>query len=122
MEMIVDLCLGGQWDKLPASSPAAHNHSTTTVFPDVVVCQSTAKLVPNDHILNTSGVLQVGGLAHPLPSIIVGRDPMLPHPPHFRGCIKNLRINGKASLRILRYRHGRMKEVIANLVSYVVLF
>ncbi|XP_063876237.1 putative neural-cadherin 2 isoform X2 [Scylla paramamosain] len=95
VEMIVDLCLGSHWDKLPAPSPTAHNHSSTTVFPDVHMCRSTAKLPQNDHILNTSGVLQLGGLVHPLSPIIVGRDPVLPHPPHFRGCIKNLRINGK---------------------------
>ncbi|MPC26555.1 Neural-cadherin [Portunus trituberculatus] len=95
VEMLVDLCLGDHWDKLPASSPAAHNHSSTTVFPDVHMCRGSAKLPQNNHILNSSGVLQVGGIVHPLPPIIMGRDPMLPHPPHFHGCIKNLRINGK---------------------------
>ena len=98
--MIVDLCLDSSWDELPMPSPVALNRTLTPVLPDIHMCRVTAKLPRHAHILNTSGVLQVGGLVHPLPALMVGGNSALPHPPHFHGCIRNLRVNGKVSLKL----------------------
>ncbi|MPC29128.1 Neural-cadherin [Portunus trituberculatus] len=93
LEMIVDLCMGDSWDEPLTSSPAVSNTSTL-VIPDVHACRGTAVLPRNARVLNTGGMLQVGGLAHPLPTLLMARDEA-PIPLHFRGCIKNLRVNGE---------------------------
>ncbi|XP_063876229.1 putative neural-cadherin 2 [Scylla paramamosain] len=93
VEMVVDLCVGGSWNEPLTSFPAVHNTSTP-VLPDVHACRGTATLPRKARVLNTGGMLQVGGLAHPLPALLVGRDEA-PIPLHFRGCIKNLRVNGE---------------------------
>ena len=98
--MIVDLCMGDSWDDPMKSSPAVNN-TPTPILPDVHTCRGTATLPRNARVLNTGGMLQVGGLAHPLPALLVGRDEA-PIPLHFRGCIKNLRVNGEVSQTITK--------------------
>ncbi|KAK8399372.1 hypothetical protein O3P69_003470 [Scylla paramamosain] len=94
VEMIVDLCVGDSWDELPMPS-LTQNHTLTPPLPDVHTCRGTARLPHNARVLNTRGVLQVGGLVHPLPPLMAEGNSVLPHPPHFQGCIRNLRVNGK---------------------------
>lgn len=101
--MIVDLCLGGSWDESPMPSPAPHNRTSSPVLPDVHTCRGTARLPPNSRVLNTSRVLQVGGLVHPLPALTLEGKAAPSQPPHFRGCIRNLRVNGVVSLKISSY-------------------
>ncbi|KAG7160255.1 Neural-cadherin-like 14 [Homarus americanus] len=89
VQLIVDLCTGGSLDEAatPPSSPA-HNHSA-------LPCKSAARLPQVAGILNTSGPLQIGGLAHPSLPHTLHDGPSSPRPPPFRGCIKNLRVNGQ---------------------------
>ncbi|XP_045130155.1 putative neural-cadherin 2 isoform X1 [Portunus trituberculatus] len=93
VEMIVDLCLGSSWDESPVPSLGpALNQSSAPLRPDTHTCRSVTKLPGSARVLNTSGVLQVGGL---VPTKVVSDDAKLPRPPHFRGCIRNIRVNGK---------------------------
>ncbi|XP_050723500.1 putative neural-cadherin 2 isoform X2 [Eriocheir sinensis] len=95
VEMIVDLCLGGRWDEPPPTPPPAATNSTSTpVLPDAHACRGAVRLPRGARVLNAGGVLQVGGLVHPLPTLKGSKDAP-PRPPHFRGCIRNLRVNGK---------------------------
>ncbi|KAG0719346.1 Neural-cadherin [Chionoecetes opilio] len=93
VEMMVDLCLRGSWDQPPASSPAVHYHTSDPVLPDLHACRGSARLVPHARVLTTTGVLQVGGVAHPaaVPTVAGLHRP----PPHLTGCIRNLRVNGR---------------------------
>ncbi|XP_050723132.1 putative neural-cadherin 2 isoform X2 [Eriocheir sinensis] len=96
VEMVVDLCLGGHWDEPPPTpSPAAHNTSSTPVLPETHACRAVTELPKGDRVLKTGGVLQVGGLVHYLPDLTQGGATMQPRPPHFRGCVRNLRVNGE---------------------------
>ncbi|XP_045129934.1 putative neural-cadherin 2 isoform X2 [Portunus trituberculatus] len=95
MEMIVDLCLGSSWDEPPTLVSAIQNRTTAPVLPDAHACRGAARLPRNARVLNTSGVLQVGGLVYPLPALKAEGKSAPRHPPHFRGCLRNLRINGK---------------------------
>ncbi|XP_063876230.1 putative neural-cadherin 2 [Scylla paramamosain] len=93
VEMIVDLCLGDSWDETPTSSSAG-NRTLTPILPEAYVCRAAARLPRNDRILNSSGVLQLGGLAQPATTFTV--EEMAPlKPTHFHGCIRNLRVNGE---------------------------
>lgn len=98
MEMIVDLCLGSSWDDPPTFASAVQNRTSVPVVPDAHACRGAARLPRNTRVLNTSGVLQVGGLVYPLPALKTEEKSTPRHPPHFRGCLRNLRINGKVSL------------------------
>ncbi|KAK8730316.1 hypothetical protein OTU49_008215, partial [Cherax quadricarinatus] len=91
VEMIVDLCSGGSLDTqlTPPSSP---NH---TLLPDAHTCRGAARLPRTARVLNTNQPLQVGGLAHPPPSHTSYGWPAPLHPLPFKGCIRNLRINGE---------------------------
>ena len=94
--MIVDLCLGSSWDESPVPSLGpALNQSSTSLRPDTHICRSITKLPGSARVLNTSGVLQVGGL---VPTKVVSDGAKLPRPPHFHGCIRNIRVNGKVSV------------------------
>nr|XP_045618159.1 putative neural-cadherin 2 [Procambarus clarkii] len=96
VEMIVDLCTGGGLDEppTPPTSPA-HNHSAPHTQPDARACRGTAKLPGVAHAFNTGGPLQLGGLAQPLPTHTANGNPPPIRPPHLRGCIRNLRLNGQ---------------------------
>ncbi|XP_050723127.1 putative neural-cadherin 2 isoform X2 [Eriocheir sinensis] len=96
VEMVVDLCLGGHWDEPPPTpSPAAHNTSSTPVLPETHACRAATELPKGDRVLKTGGVLQVGGLVHPLPALMLDEASAQPRPPHFQGCVRNLRVNGE---------------------------
>ncbi|KAK4296782.1 hypothetical protein Pmani_030755 [Petrolisthes manimaculis] len=102
VEVIVDLCSGATLDTQPSTSPKfpSHNTSATTTPvlpspPDAHTCRGAARLPRGARMLNTEHPLQVGGLAHPIPSHIVHGWPisLLTRPLH--GCIRNLRVNSK---------------------------
>ncbi|KAG7159878.1 Neural-cadherin-like 16 [Homarus americanus] len=82
--MIVDLCSGGNIDGPPTTT---HDHHPTQPIPppDAHTCHASTRLPGAAHVLNTGGPLQVGGVSHRLPA----HAP----PPHFKGCIRNLRVN-----------------------------
>ncbi|XP_071515917.1 putative neural-cadherin 2 isoform X1 [Panulirus ornatus] len=91
VEMVVDLCTGGSLDVPPIS--LAHNHSAPPIPRDI--CRVATRVPRASGVLQMGGPLQVGGLAAP-PSAhaLRGRAP-LPHPPHLRGCLRNIRVNGQ---------------------------
>ncbi|XP_042237551.1 putative neural-cadherin 2 isoform X1 [Homarus americanus] len=96
VEMIVDLCTGGSLNEppiLPANP--AHNHSASSILPDAHTCRGAARLPQGTRVLNAGGPLQVGGLAHPPSAHILQGNPSSPRPPHFHGCIRNLRVNSQ---------------------------
>lgn len=96
--MVVDLCLGGHWEeRLPMPSSVPQNSSAMPAFPETHACKSTMRLSRGVHALKTGGVLQVGGLVHPVLSHRQSRTTKVPHFRHFRGCLRNLRINGEVS-------------------------
>lgn len=99
VEMVVDLCLGGRWDESPPTpTQSATNSSVTPILPESSMCKAVTKLPMGSRVPRAGRVLQVGGLVHPLPpSAAVTR------PPHFRGCLRNLRVNGEVSL-VRHYR------------------
>ncbi|KAG0722458.1 Neural-cadherin [Chionoecetes opilio] len=94
VEMIVDLCLGGSWDEAPPTSEPPHNHTSPSLLPGGHACRGTATLPQDARVLSTKGVLQVGGIAHPHHVTMDGNE-TLSRPPHFHGCIRNLRVNGE---------------------------
>ncbi|XP_045130452.1 putative neural-cadherin 2 isoform X1 [Portunus trituberculatus] len=94
VEMILDLCSGESWGETPTSSHAAKNRTLTPVLPETYVCRVAATLPRSDHILNTSRVLQLGGLVQPMTTLTV-KEMSPVKSPHFRGCIRNLRVNSE---------------------------
>ncbi|XP_069195930.1 putative neural-cadherin 2 [Procambarus clarkii] len=91
VEMIVDLCSGGSLD-VPPTPPSIHAH---TMPPDAHTCRGAVRLPKEARMLNTDQPLQVGGLAHPLPAHTLYGWPAPLRPVPFRGCIRNLRMNGE---------------------------
>nr|XP_053630333.1 putative neural-cadherin 2 [Cherax quadricarinatus] len=95
VEMIVDLCTGGGLDE-PPTFPSSPAHATPT---DAHTCRGAARLPRTARVLNASGPLQVGGLAHPLPAHYLNDGTPIFRPPHFQGCLRNLRVNGQVRER-----------------------
>lgn len=94
VEMVVDLCSGGSMDEGLLHAHHAHSQSSPPTHPDAHTCRVAARLPGEGRILNAHGVLEVGGLAHPPPAHLhhdLSRPRRLQ--PHFRGCIRNLRVN-----------------------------
>ncbi|KAK4314245.1 hypothetical protein Pmani_014399 [Petrolisthes manimaculis] len=96
VELIVDLCSGGMTQS-PPSPPTVTSSVTPTLTsshdlpPDAHTCRGAARLSSTSRVLRTSGMLQVGGVANPSEFILQG----LTNTPSLRGCLRNLRINGK---------------------------
>lgn len=101
---MVDLCSGGGLED-PQVSPrkAAHDTNTTTAAasppgpPDAHTCRGAATLPEGARLLNVGHPLQVGGMAHPAPDHALHGWPEPLLAPPLLGCVRNLRVNGKAS-------------------------
>ncbi|XP_069188218.1 putative neural-cadherin 2 [Procambarus clarkii] len=116
VELVLDLCVGGSMEDPPISTttPPPTQDDTTPTPTDTNACRETFKLPRGARVLNTGHPLQIGGLAHPPPA----HNPAQRHPTAhrytahtwpsplvarpFRGCIRNVRINGEVRTLYLR--------------------
>ncbi|KAK7072335.1 hypothetical protein SK128_007151 [Halocaridina rubra] len=96
VEMIVDLCSGGSIDgphtKHDMNLTSA---SVSAVPPDAHTCRGAARLPKGAQVLNVPHPLQLGGISHLPPdhSVYGWPSPIIDQP--FRGCLRNIRINGE---------------------------
>ncbi|XP_050686791.1 putative neural-cadherin 2 isoform X2 [Eriocheir sinensis] len=101
VEVIVDLCSGGNLDDQQTSpKKTSHDTNVTTAAllagpPDFYNCRVTATLPEGARLLNVGQPLQVAGVAYPTPDHIVHGWPEPLLAPPLIGCVRNLRVNGQ---------------------------